>query len=286
MAVDSSGNCYITGGTSSSNFPTTPGAFQRTLNGPGNVFVTKFNTAGSALLYSTYLGGSGETGTGLGNAGLGIALDASGNTYVTGLTLSSDFLTTPGAFQTTYGGNGDAFFTKLNTAGSALLYSCYLGGSGPENATILVSGNIAVDSSANAYVTGGTASSDFPTTPGAFQTSLKGSGNASVSKFSFSPLGIPFSHFSGGLTIDPDAGVFYLAGGFRLGLGGSIDPVTEQVNFSVGNYSVMLPPGSFVRYRTGYVYQKRVNGIFLCIFIKFTSASNTTSYLLIELAER
>ncbi|MBV8361255.1 MAG: hypothetical protein JO189_25445, partial [Deltaproteobacteria bacterium] len=64
---------------------------------------------------------------------------------------------------------------------------------------------------------------------------------------------------------------FYLAGGFTLGPGGSIGPVTEQVNFSVGNYSVTLPPGSFVRYRTGYVYQKRVNGIFLCIFIKFTS---------------
>ncbi|MBV8358349.1 MAG: hypothetical protein JO189_10490, partial [Deltaproteobacteria bacterium] len=111
----------------------------------------------------------------------------------------------------------------------------------------------------------------FPTTPGAFQTAPGGGYDAFVSKFSFTSL-IPFSHFNGGLKIDPDAGVFYLAGGFRLGAGGTIDPTTQSVTFSVGSYSVTLPPGSFVRYRTGYVYQKRVGGIFLRVFIKFTSA--------------
>jgi hypothetical protein len=82
---------------------------------------------------------------------------------------------------------------------------------------------------------------------------------------------IPFSRFGGGLLIDPDVGVFYLSGGFTLGTGGSINPVTEPVTFSVGSYSVTLPPGSFVRYKTGYVYQKTVNHIFLCVFIKFTN---------------
>ena len=90
---------------------------------------------------------------------------------------------------------------------------------------------------------------------------------------------IPFSRFGGGLTIDPDAGVFYLSGGFILGAGGSIDPLTEQVTFSVGNYSVTLPPGSFVKVKTGYVYQKKVNNIFLCVYIKFTSASSTYQLL-------
>ena len=79
--------------------------------------------------------------------------------------------------------------------------------------------------------------------------------------------------------IDPDAGVFYLSGGFKLGPGGSINPPSEQVNFKLGNYSVTLPPGSFVKYKTGYVYQKTVNHIFLCVFIKFTSTPG--SYILL-----
>ncbi len=90
---------------------------------------------------------------------------------------------------------------------------------------------------------------------------------------------IPFSHFSGSLKIDPDAGVFYLAGGFILGAGGTIDPTTQPVAFSVGSYSVTLPPGSFVRYKTGYVYQKTVNHIFLCVFIKFTSTPGSYALL-------
>ncbi|MBV8357741.1 MAG: hypothetical protein JO189_07365, partial [Deltaproteobacteria bacterium] len=81
---------------------------------------------------------------------------------------------------------------------------------------------------------------------------------------------LPFSRFTGSLKIDPDAGGFYLASGFRLGTSGSIDPKTQPVAFSVGSYAVRLPVGSFVKNSTGYVYQKRVNGIFLRIFIKFT----------------
>jgi hypothetical protein len=83
---------------------------------------------------------------------------------------------------------------------------------------------------------------------------------------------IPFSHFGGGLKIDPDAGVFYLSGGFKLGSGGTIDPTTQPVAFGVGDYAIRLPVGSFVQHSSGYVYQKRINGIFLWVFIKVTDA--------------
>ena len=176
IAVDISGNAYVTGLTDSIDFPTTPGAFQITFKGGRDAFITKLNPAGNALAYSTYLGGSNQDEI------FGIAVDASGNAYVTGLTKSTDFPTTPGAFQTSLKGDADAFVTKLNPTGSALVYSTYLGGS------IFDDGfDIAVDTSANAYVTGLTESKDFPTTPGAFQTSLKGQRNAFVAKLQPSP---------------------------------------------------------------------------------------------------
>src|SRR5205085_10469998 len=102
---------------------TTPGAFQP-VSGGGSVdaFVTKLNTGGTALLYSTYLGGAGN------DQGISIAVDASGNAYVTGITGSANFPVSPGAFQTVYAGACDAFVSKLNPNGSALVYSTYLGG--------------------------------------------------------------------------------------------------------------------------------------------------------------
>ena len=178
IAVDSSGNAYVAGITSSWDFPITPGAFQTTCSGCSggtqHVFVTKLNPTGSALVYSTYLGGTNN------DSGLGIALDASGGAYVTGITYSSDFPTTPGAFQATCGGGcsgyADAFVTKLNPTGSALVYSTYLGGTGSDEGQ-----GIAVDTLGDTYVTGGTLSSDFPTTPGAFQTTCGGGeGNCTI----------------------------------------------------------------------------------------------------------
>jgi hypothetical protein len=128
IAVDSAGNAYGAGFTGSTNFPTTTGAFQTTLGGGRNAFVTKLNPTGSTLVYSTYLGGS------LFDEGLGIAVDATGSAYVTGDTQSSNFPTTPGAFQTIFGGGfSDAFLTKLHPTGTApLVYSTYLGGSSSE----------------------------------------------------------------------------------------------------------------------------------------------------------
>jgi hypothetical protein len=195
IAIDSNGNAYITGTTSDANFPTTAGAFQTTNNdiGGGSAFVTEINATGTALVYSTYLGGSGGTVSlwyaggpvAMGDSASGIAVDADGDAYVAGTTISTDFPVTSGAFQTvnaaavlSQGTNG--FVTKLNPAGTALLYSTFLGGTG----ATLVQGqgldatgdgisSIALDSTGNAYLTGFTQGS-FPVTSGAFQTTYPG----------------------------------------------------------------------------------------------------------------
>ncbi len=157
IAVDSYGNAYVTGRTSSLNFPTTPGAFQA--GGIWDAFVIKLNPAG-VLIYSTYLGG------GINDEGFGIAVDDSGNAYVTGGTDSTNFPTTTGAFQTVNAGSSSVFVAKLNPAGNSLIYSTYLGGTDG----LIHSGRgqnrglaIAIDSFGNAYVTGWTDTINFPT---------------------------------------------------------------------------------------------------------------------------
>ncbi|GAB4204661.1 MAG: SBBP repeat-containing protein [Bacteroidia bacterium] len=171
IAIDGSGNVYVTGSTGSTNYDVTPGAFQTNFGGNGEVFVTKLNSTGTALMYSTYLGGSSD------DEGSSIAIDGSGNAYVTGWTESTDYDITAGAFQTTFGGgtnHGDVFVTKLNSTGSALVYSTYIGGIlGDEGRSI------AIDSSGYAYVTGWTVSTDYDTTAGAFQTT-NGGGTSDV----------------------------------------------------------------------------------------------------------
>lgn len=174
VAVDSSGSAYIAGWVGTIGFPVTAGAFQATNKSTSgtNAFVTKLNQAGSGLVYSTYLGGS------VNDAANGIAVDGSGYAYITGQAFSPDFPVTSGAYQTTNKAYAieasNAFFTKLNPAGSALAYSTYLGGSGNSNDSggDGASG-ITLDSSGNAYITGGTESVDFPVTSGAYQITNK-----------------------------------------------------------------------------------------------------------------
>ena len=164
IAVDSEGNAYVTGFTLALDFPTTAGSFNPTPNCPcpnTHAFVTKLNATGTALIYSTFL----DTST----RGEGIAVDMEGNAYVTGQTQSPNFPTTTGAFDTTHNGAADTFVAKLDAMGATLLYSTYLGGGGNEQFHA-----IALEQSGNAYVTGATSSVNFPTTPGAFDTTLNG----------------------------------------------------------------------------------------------------------------
>ncbi len=156
IAVDAHGSVYVAGQTGAADLPVTPGAYQTSY---GGAFVAKFDSAGS-LVYSTYLGGSGSA------FGQGIAVDHDGNAYVLGIAFAQSFPTTPGAFQqaSSFGSYVVPFVTKLNPTGSALVYSTLLGGHGTDQA-----GDIAVDASGSVYVTGTAASTDFPTTPGAFQ---------------------------------------------------------------------------------------------------------------------
>src|SRR5262249_3782124 len=121
VAVDAAGSAYVTGSASSTNFPTTAGAYQSALSAGTDAFVTKFAPAGDALVFSTYLGGGGD------DAGKAVAVDATGAAYVAGNTQSSNF-PTASAYQSSYGGAGDVFVTKLTPAGGGLTYSGYLGG--------------------------------------------------------------------------------------------------------------------------------------------------------------
>jgi hypothetical protein len=187
IAVDGAGNAYVTGSTNSTNFPTT-NPLQASNGGGKDTFVTKINAAGLALVYSTYLGGSGD------DAGAGIAVDGAGNAYVTGYTNSTNF-PTANPLQASNGGgiNGDAFVTKINAAGSALVYSTYLGGSGNDSCA-----SIAVDGSGNAYVTGTTSSPNFPTTNPLQASYGGGLQDAFVTKINATGSAVVYSTYLGG----------------------------------------------------------------------------------------
>jgi hypothetical protein len=192
LALDSSNDPYLTGSTRSQGFPTTPGAFQTSFNasnGPflgtdfpcSHGFVTKLNSSGSALVFSSFLEGSAP------DAGTSVDVDSSGNAYVTGVTTSADFPVTRGALLKHYPGgtcNGApcnaGFVTVMLSSGSGLFSSTYLGGHGDDEPV-----KIGVDSSQNAYVGGWTSSNNFPITPRSFQQSLSGMSDAFVSKIAF-----------------------------------------------------------------------------------------------------
>ncbi|MCS1351717.1 SBBP repeat-containing protein [Mechercharimyces sp. CAU 1602] len=189
IAINNNGEAFITGTTLSRDFPVTRGAFQQELKGTTAAFVTHLNDTGTSFLYSTYLGGGMEDG------GFGIAVDGASSAYVTGSTFSFDFPVTSGAFQTQLAGSSDAFVTKFNSAGSSLVYSSFLGGSGGD-----VGRGIAVDQDRDAYVIGITASTDFPVTAGAFLTMASG-GSAFVTKVNDTGTSLVYSTYLANDTI-------------------------------------------------------------------------------------
>ena len=173
IAVDSSGEAFVTGSTASfsnsDDFPVTANAYQSTTAGGLDVFLTKLNAAGNTLLYSTYIGGVGTDVSG------GIALDTSGKVYISAN--STAFPTFPNGTKIGPGGGSDAYIAKFDTSLSgtaSLVYSTRVGGSGGETKT-----RIAVDSAGNAYISGTTTSTDFPTM-GAYQASSGGANDAFV----------------------------------------------------------------------------------------------------------
>ncbi len=197
---------YVTGSTGP-NFPTTPGAYQT--NAAGGAFMTILNSSGSALVYSTYLAGS---GTDLGNA---IAVDASGNVYIGGQTTSSAFPVTPGVFQSQLNGPQNGFLTKFGPAGN-LVYSTLLGGSQTDSIS-----TVSIDSLGEAYVAGVASSTNFPTTPDAFNSGQPGPFaaklNASATALVYSTILATGSQYwlqceaIGGISPAPD-GSLYVAG--------------------------------------------------------------------------
>ena len=192
--VDDAGSIYVTGQTASANYPTTPGVFDRGYNNNTDVFVTKLDSSGSTIAYSTFIGGSAF------DSGNGIAVDEAGAAYVAGFSGSLNFPTTPGAFDRSQNGGSDAFVTKLDPSGSRLEYSTYLGGAG---FSFEGANGIAVDREGSAYVTGFTGSAAFPVTPGAYDTTKNGTGNdVYVTKLDPSGATLGYSTFLGGTTSD------------------------------------------------------------------------------------
>jgi hypothetical protein len=260
IAVDGFGNAYVTGTTTSSNFPVTLGAFQtqnKNLAGLESAFVTKLNDTASALIYSTYLGGSGrrEGHQTSGEGGSAIAVDGLGNAFVAGNASSSDFPVTPGALQSTTSSIYSGFITKLNPTGTALVYSTYLGGSSSSisglSSSSIVSG-LALDSSGNAYIAGYTYANNFPVTPLAFQTSNDGTkGNGFVSKLNATGSSLLYSTYLGGSGYNENA-ITSIAldgegGAYIAGVTGSADfPVTA------GAFQTVLPVSTASSLTTGF----------------------------------
>jgi len=304
IAVDAAGNAYITGTTNSSKFSTS-GAFQSTLSGTSDVFVAKLNPQGTGLVYSTYIGGRRSI-----SQAMGIAVDASGNVYVTGTTDSNTYPVTTGALSAGISGGG-AFVTKLNATGNALVYSTYLKGAVPAAIRVDASGNtfvagqafaslvttsgvlqavnpsgtvgsgfvsklnatgsalvystylggtaedavrgLAIDSGGNAYAVGVTSSDNFPIVTGAFQPARKGAQDGFVSKLDAAGKTLLFSTYLGGavndlanaVAVDASGRIFVAGETFSVDFpslnGGALNSFHNSTAFNVAFLTVLNP---------------------------------------------
>ena len=215
IILDYNENVYVAGGTSSSDFPTTPNAYDNTYNGNSDAFISKLNNSLSQLIASTFIGGS------YNEVALSIKLGNLGNIYIAGSTSSSDFPTTSNAYDNTCGTDGncnfngtdrffDVFISGLDDSLNQLIASTYLGGSLDDMANSII-----LDYNENVYVAGGTYSSDFPTTPNAYDNTYNGNSDAFISKLNNSLSQLIASTFIGGNNYDEiysiDKGI-YLTG--------------------------------------------------------------------------
>ena len=265
IALGSDGSIFLTGNTTSVDFPMKLGSFETVINGGIDAFVMKLNSALTASVYSTFLGGSGD------DAGRAIAVDVVGNAYVTGFTNSTNFPTTSGAAQETRpagepAGITDAFVVKLNPQGSALVYGTYLGGTSSD-----VGLGIAIDAAGSAYVTGGTFSTDFPVTAGMSQMVLGGGRDAFVAKLNGTGTARLYSTFLGGagndvgnaIAVDTAGAAFVtgsttcagppcsIAGDFPT-TGGVVQPIrpTGQAGGVTDAFVTRLTPAGVISYST------------------------------------
>ncbi|HSQ23176.1 MAG TPA: PQQ-dependent sugar dehydrogenase, partial [Pyrinomonadaceae bacterium] len=249
IALDSNGHIYVTGTTSSANFPT-QGPAAANKKGLSDIFVTRFDGATGNILYSTYVGGSGI------DRADGIATDSNGNAYVVGRvdSTSTDFPATAGSFAPAYrGGDFDGVVFKLNPQGNGLVYSGFLGGEENDSTE-----GIAVDLNGVAYVTGGTKSNSFPTSVGTYQGSRAGDTDAFLTKINASGSGLLYSTFIGGAGTDRGSGVVlgsngiaYVAGfgaspdfptedPFQAGFGGSFDAFVAKFDTNASGISSLV----------------------------------------------
>jgi hypothetical protein len=258
-AIDGLGQAYVVGSTSSSSFPTTPGAFQTTCNvNPSQIcivaFVSVLNAAGSALVYSTYFGDN--------TTGDAIAVDANGSAVVAGSVPGSSLpLVNPLQSQPAGG-----FFVKLKPDGSGLLYSSYLGGAVGSSGSQVVVGGLALDSFGNVYITGLTTSPNFPTTPGAFQETVIPSNFgefAFVTKIDKSGSFLVYStYLTGQSTVNPYSGTLGIAvdsSGRAYVVGTANQPDFPQVNSLLPAYAAgpCVNPGQFL---CGHAFVSELNG--------------------------
>jgi uncharacterized repeat protein (TIGR01451 family) len=263
LALDQANDLYVAGQTTSTDFPLLNPA-QAAKGGNFDAFIAKISSSGTKL-YATYLGGSGD------DRATGIAVNATGNAYVTGYTASTNFPTAI-PLQLANGGGTDTFVAKLNSAGNGLLYSTYLGGSANEDftSTTTFSGNIAVDSSGNAYVTGYTASNNFPTVAPFQGANAGGASDTFIARISDTTPAADFavSASPGSQTVNPGNATTYTvtvtpSGGFTGNVtlnvtgqsadsGGSFNPSSITITDSNAKSSVLTltttsatPPGSY-----------------------------------------
>ncbi|HSW49689.1 MAG TPA: SBBP repeat-containing protein, partial [Bryobacteraceae bacterium] len=236
VAVDASGNAYVAGATQSPDFPATQGAVQVSFRGEQDGFLTKLSPEGTAVLFSTYLGGTKA------DSATGVAVDAEGNSYVVGSTRSPDFLVVD-AFQAAHAGNDEVFIAKVNAAGSAFIHSSFLGGSGWD-----LGYAIAVDKSGNIYVTGRTDSADFPTL-NAYQAVNKGNRDAFVARIAEGASSATFftvsaASFASAAPLAAEA----IAAGYGANLVPAIDiaPAAGPLPIVLGEVSVKVRDGAGV----------------------------------------